>query len=111
MLRIFHAYRGDAIVVPGRGGRHWAQISTRPTRDVPVGDPAMGGHAGFALGLALARPAERVGLFDSEGDLLMSPAILPTVPELAPANFYHSIPATQCYPPPARPAGPPPTTG
>ena len=38
MLRIFQAHRGDAIVVPGRGGRHWAQISTRPTRDVPVGD-------------------------------------------------------------------------
>ena len=31
----------------------------RPTRDVPVGDPAMGGHASFALGLALARPERR----------------------------------------------------
>ena len=37
MLRIFQRYRGDAIVVPGRGGRHWAQISTRPNRDAPVG--------------------------------------------------------------------------
>ena len=66
MLRIFNAHRGDAIVVPGRGARHWQQISTRPTRDVPLGDPAMGGHAGFALGLALARPADRVVLFDSD---------------------------------------------
>ena len=97
MLRIFNAHRGDAIVVPGRGGRHWAQISTRPTRDVPVGDPAMGGHAGFALGLALARPAERVVLFDSEGDLLMSLGILPTVAELAPANFYHFMLDNECY--------------
>src|SRR5712671_484829 len=97
MLRIFHPHRGDAIVVPGRGGRHWAQISTRPTRDVPVGDPAMGGHAGFALGLALARPAERVVLFDSEGDLLMSLGILPTVAELAPANFYHFMLDNECY--------------
>ena len=31
-----------------------ASQSTRQSRDVPVGDPAMGGHAGFALGLALA---------------------------------------------------------
>ena len=97
MLRIFQAHRGDAIVVPGRGGRHWAQISTRPNRDVPVGDPAMGGHASFALGLALALPAERVVLFDSEGDLLMSLGILPTVAEQAPANFYHFMLDNECY--------------
>src|SRR5229473_7057529 len=97
MLRIFHPHRGDAIVVPGRGGRHWAQISTRPTRDVPVGDPAMGGHAGFALGIALALPQNKVVLFDSEGDLLMSLGILPTVAELAPANFYHFLLDNECY--------------
>ena len=97
MLRIFNAHRGDAIVVPGRGGPHWNKISTRHSRDVPVGDPAMGGHAGFALGLALARPAERVVLFDSEGDLLMSLGILPTIAELAPANFYHFMLDNECY--------------
>jgi thiamine pyrophosphate-dependent acetolactate synthase large subunit-like protein len=97
MLRIFQAHRGAALVVPGRGARHWAQISTRPTRDVPVGDPAMGGHAGFALGLALARPADRVVLFDSEGDLLMGLGVLPTVAELAPANFYHFMLDNECY--------------
>jgi len=97
MLRIFQAYRGDAIVVPGRGGRHWQQISTRPTRDLPVGDPAMGGHASFALGLALARPREKVVLFDSEGDLLMNLGILPTVAEQAPANFYHFMLDNECY--------------
>jgi len=62
MLRIFQIHRGDAIVVPGRGGRHWATISTRPNRDAPVGDPAMGGHASFALGLALARQVHGVGV-------------------------------------------------
>jgi len=97
MLRIFQEHRGDAIVVPGRGARHWAQISTRPARDVPVGDPAMGGHAAFALGLALARPADRVVLFDSEGDLLMGLGILPTVAEQAPANFYHFMLDNECY--------------
>src|SRR5678815_2386361 len=97
MLRIFNAHRGDAIVVPGRGGPHWNKISTRPGRDVPLGDPAMGGHAGFALGLALARPADRVVLFDSEGDLPMSLGILPTVAELAPANFYHFMLDNECY--------------
>jgi len=97
MLRIFQTHRGDAIVVPGRGARHWAQISTRPNRDVPVGDPAMGGHASFAFGLALARPGDKVVLFDSEGDLLMSLGILPTIAELAPANFYHFMLDNECY--------------
>ena len=50
MLKAFAPYREDAIVVPGRGGRYWTDLTTRPNLDVPVGDPAMGGHAGFALG-------------------------------------------------------------
>jgi thiamine pyrophosphate-dependent acetolactate synthase large subunit-like protein len=62
-----------------------------------MGDPAMGGHAGFALGLALALPQNKVVLFDSEGDLLMSLGILPTVAELAPANFYHFMLDNECY--------------
>ena len=71
MLKVFQQYRGDAIVIPGRGGRHWVQLSTSPSRDVPLGDPAMGGHASFGLGLALALPDRKVVLFDSEGDVLM----------------------------------------
>ena len=97
MLRVFNAHRGNAIVVPGRGGRHWGKISTQPRRDLPMGDPAMGGHAGFALGIALARPREKVVLFDSEGDLLMNLGVLPTVAELGPANFYHFMLDNECY--------------
>jgi thiamine pyrophosphate-dependent acetolactate synthase large subunit-like protein len=97
VLRVFHALREKAIVVPGRGGRHWAKISTQPGRDLPMGDPAMGGHAGFALGVALARPKDKVVLFDSEGDLLMNLGVLTTVAELAPANFYHFMLDNECY--------------
>jgi thiamine pyrophosphate-dependent acetolactate synthase large subunit-like protein len=97
VLRVFHALRESAIVVPGRGGRHWAKISTQPGRDLPMGDPAMGGHAGFALGVALARPKDKVVLFDSEGDLLMNLGVLTTVAELAPANFYHFMLDNECY--------------
>ena len=71
VLKVFAEHRGDAIVVSGRGGRHWIQISDTAL-DVPLGDPAMGGHSGFGLGLALAQPNRRVVLFDSEGDILMS---------------------------------------
>ena len=97
MLKIFQQYRGDTIVVPGRGGRHWVQISARPELDAPVGDPAMGGHASFAFGLALAQPDKKVVVFDSEGDLLMSLGVLPTIAEQAPQNFYHFVLDNECY--------------
>jgi thiamine pyrophosphate-dependent acetolactate synthase large subunit-like protein len=97
MLQVFQQYRGDAVVIPGRGGRHWIKISTNEKRDVPLGDPAMGGHASFALGLALAQPSERIVLFDSEGDILMNLGALVTVAEKAPQNLYHFMLDNECY--------------
>lgn len=101
MLKVFAAYRrdstwGDAIVISGRGGKHWIALSDTAL-DIPLGDPAMGGHAGFGLGLALAQPDKRVVLFDSEGDILMSLGQLPTIAEQAPANFYHFILDNEVY--------------
>jgi hypothetical protein len=58
MFNIFAPYRGDAVVIPGRGGPYWINISSKPNRDVYLGDPAMGGHASFSL--ALARPKEKL---------------------------------------------------
>jgi thiamine pyrophosphate-dependent acetolactate synthase large subunit-like protein len=97
LLKVFQQYRGDALVIPGRGGRHWVQISTNPNRDVPLGDPAMGGHASFGLGLALAQPDKKVVLFDSEGDVLMGMGALATIAEQAPRNFYHFMLDNECY--------------
>ncbi|MGH7062490.1 MAG: thiamine pyrophosphate-dependent enzyme [Stellaceae bacterium] len=97
MLKAIAPFRGDAIVVPGRGGRFWVDLTGHPNRDLPVGDPAMGGHAGFALGLALARPEKKVILFDTEGDILMSLGILVTIAEQQPANFYHFLIDNECY--------------
>jgi thiamine pyrophosphate-dependent acetolactate synthase large subunit-like protein len=97
VLKVFAEHRGNAIVVPGRGGRHWVKLTAHETLDAPLGDPAMGGHAGFALGLALAQPARRVMLFDSEGDILMSLGMLATIAEQAPANFYHFLLDNECY--------------
>ena len=96
MLKIFARHRGDAIVISGRGGKHWIELSDT-VMDIPLGDPAMGGHAGFGLGLALARPDKRVVLFDSEGDILMSMGQLATIAEQAPANFYHFILDNEVY--------------
>ena len=97
MFRVFQKYRSDAIVIPGRGSRQWAGISTIPHRDIPLGDPAMGGHASFALGLALARPDQNIILFDSEGDLLMNLGALVTIADKRPANFYHFLLDNECY--------------
>jgi len=97
MLKVFSRHRGNAVVVPGRGGRHWVRISAQPHRDLPLGDPAMGGHAAFALGLALALPKERIVLFDSEGDLQMGMGILATIAEQQPRNFYHFLLDNECY--------------
>lgn len=96
MLKVFAKYRGDAIVVSGRGGKHWIRLSDTAL-DIPLGDPAMGGHCGFALGLALALPQRKVVLFDSEGDLQMSLGVLMTVAEQKPANFYHFVLDNECY--------------
>src|SRR5215472_11925750 len=97
LLKVFAEYRSNAIVVPGRGGRHWVMLTDREMLDAPLGDPAMGGHAGFALGLALAQPNRRVVLFDSEGDILMSLGMLATIAAQTPANFYHFLLDNECY--------------
>ncbi len=97
MFKVFNRHRGDAVVIPGRGGRHWGKITTRPMRDLPMGDPAMGGHASFSLGIALARPQEKIVLFDSEGDVQMGMGMLVTIAEQQPKNFYHFMLDNECY--------------
>ena len=97
MFQAFQEYRGDAIVIPGRGSRQWSDVSTIPNRDIPLGDPAMGGHASFALGLALSQPNQSIILFDSEGDLLMNLGALVTIADKLPANFYHFLMDNECY--------------
>ena len=39
LLKVLNEHRGDAIVIPGRGGRHWVPISKHPELDIPLGRP------------------------------------------------------------------------
>ena len=81
-----------------RTGRHVLGGDQRqPNRDVPLGDPAMGGHASFAMGLALAQPDEKIVLFDSDGDIQMSLGILCHDRRAAAENFYHFMLDNECY--------------
>ena len=97
MFEIFQKFRGNSVVIPGRGAKHWRKFSDFPQRAVPLGDPAMGGHSSFAMGLALAQPSERIILFDSEGDILMNLGALVTIAEKPPKNFYHFLLDNECY--------------
>ena len=91
MLKAFKPHRGDGIVVAGRGGKHWVKLTDNEMLDATLGDPAMGGHAAFGLGIALAQPNRKVYLFDSEGDIHMSMGMLATIAEQAPTNLYHFL--------------------
>jgi pyruvate/2-oxoacid:ferredoxin oxidoreductase beta subunit len=96
LVAAFAPHRGNALVVSGRAGRYWSEFSEAGL-DLPLGDPAMGGHAGFSLGLALAQPDRPVVLFDTEGDLLMNLGILATIAEQRPRHFYYFLMDNECY--------------
>ena len=96
LVAAFAPHRGNALVVSGRAGKYWTEFSETGF-DLPLGDPSMGGHAGFSLGLALAQPDRAVVLFDTEGDLLMNLGIPATIAEQRPRNFYYFLMDNECY--------------
>ena len=53
--------------------------------------PLMGGAAGLGLGLAIARPSQRVIVLDGDGSLLMELGVLATVAQAEPQNYYHFV--------------------
>lgn len=52
---------------------------------------SMGSAGALGLGLALARPDDRVLVLDGDGSLLMQLGTLVTVGQLRPANLYHLV--------------------
>ena len=91
MMRVVEKFRGNAVVVPAmRANLGWAEVSNTLSRDVPASG-AMGKTNSFALGVALARPEEKVFLFDGDGSLLMNLGALVTIANKAPKNLYHFV--------------------
>lgn len=89
--RLVHAHRADAVVV--------ATMSAMKAMDTIAPDaaralssvPLMGGAAGLALGIALARPGQRVIVLDGDASLLMELGVLATVAGSGVRRFHHVV--------------------
>lgn len=89
--RAIHALRGDAIVVSTMSAMK-AMDSVAPGEKLALSAvPLMGGSAGLALGLALARPERKLIVIDGDASLLMELGVLATVAGAKPRNFYHFV--------------------
>ena len=93
----FQQYRGDAIVsVQGTSGKHWADVTTNPNRDISLGG-AMGQSTSAIFGLALGLPDQKVVHFDTEGALLMNLGAIASIAGKSPKNFVHFLLDNGCY--------------
>ena len=96
-LGVLTRERKDEVVITCFSNNHdWAKVSTRPELDFAL-NVAMGKTSSFALGLALARPKERVWLLDGDGSLLMNLGCLVTVAARAPQNLIHFVWGNDTY--------------
>ena len=77
----------DLLVVSSLGSPTWDVASAGNDARNFCFIGAMGQAGPFALGLALARPRNRVVLFAGDGELLMSLGVLATIANQAPANL------------------------
>jgi phosphonopyruvate decarboxylase len=83
--------RGDMLsVVTMQAMAPWNRLGQADARNFNV-VASMGSAAAVGLGLALARPDERVLVIDGDGSLLMQLGSLVSVASLGVANFYHVV--------------------
>lgn len=96
-LGVLSQERKDEVVITCMSNTHdWSKVSTRPELDIGMG-AAMGKFSAFALGLALARPTEKVWLLDGDGSLLMNLGSLVTIAAMAPKNLMHFVWENDAY--------------
>ena len=88
-LQLIADQRADEIVITTMGTTvPWGKISTHPLDYASVGS-AMGHAADFALGIALAKPDEKVVVLNGDGSMLMCLGTLATITALntPPPNY------------------------
>ena len=97
VFEAFQKHRGNAIVsVHGTSGKHWADVTTKQSRDISMGG-AMGQSTAAIFGLALGLPDQKVVHFDTEGALLMNLGVLASIAGKKPKNFVHFLLDNGCY--------------
>ena len=88
---VLAAARGELLsVVTMQALVPWKALGQADERNFTV-QGAMGSAAAIGLGLALARPEERVLVIDGDGSLMMQLASLVSIADLAPANLVHAV--------------------
>ena len=97
VFEAFQKHRGNAIVsVQGTSGKHWADVTTKQSRDISMGG-AMGQSTAAIFGLALGLPDQKVVHFETEGALLMNLGVLASIAGKKPKNFVHFLLDNGCY--------------
>lgn len=88
-LGILAPHLGDAVCVHANGFLSRAAFGVRDTPRCFYMIGSMGLASSIGLGLALARPAERVVVFDGDGNVLMNMGTLARIAAAAPPNLVH----------------------
>jgi sulfopyruvate decarboxylase beta subunit len=83
------------IVCNGFPSREVFKLKDRPGNFYMIG--SMGVAAAIGLGVALAKPAKTVVVFDGDGNVLMGMGTLATVGALKPKNFIHVVFDNEVY--------------
>ena len=86
-LEVIHQYREDAVVITTMGAaREWQKLESHP-KDLVYMPSSMGQGPPLGLGIALAKPDQRVIVVNGDGCLLMNLGCLVTITAHAPKNF------------------------
>lgn len=83
------------IICNGFPSREVFKLADRPSHFYMIG--SMGVTAAIGLGVALAKPAKKVVVFDGDGNVLMGMGTLATVGALKPKNFVHVVFDNELY--------------
>lgn len=87
----------DEFVVCANGfiSRDTFNADDRPKNFYMLG--SMGQASSIGLGLALAKPSQKIIIFDGDGNLLMNLGILTMIAQLKPKNLVHVVFDNECY--------------
>ena len=89
--RLVHDHRGDAIVVSTMSAMRHMDAIAPEARLALSSVPLMGGSAGIAAGLAMARPERKVIVLDGDASLLMELGVLASVVSAGVPNLIHFV--------------------